>query len=180
MDIYYDKTFLLEKKLSVIDGLKAKLTNYQKTFTTIDGLKAKFTSWSKTFSTISGLAAKFTSWLKADGGVYKNGKWTPIQQYAEGGSPNSGQLFYAREAGPELVGTLGGHTAVMNNDQIVASVSDGVRRANAQEVAILREQNKILTGILHKNYGISADNIFNVVRAKNNSYKQRTGKSALV
>ena len=40
-----------------------------------------------------------------------------------------GQLFVAREAGPELVGTLGGHTAVMNNDQIVSSVSAGVARA---------------------------------------------------
>ena len=38
-------------------------------------------------------------------------------------------MFIAREAGPELVGTLGGHTAVMNNDQIVASVSAGVYQA---------------------------------------------------
>ena len=30
-----------------------------------------------------------------------------------------------------MVGTLGGHTAVMNNDQIVASVSSGVARAIA-------------------------------------------------
>lgn len=65
----------------------------------------------------------------AKGGVYRNGSWTPIQGYADGGFP--GQLFVAREAGPELVGTLGGHTAVMNNDQIVASVSSGVARAIA-------------------------------------------------
>ena len=38
-------------------------------------------------------------------------------------------MFIAREKGPELVGTLGGHTAVMNNDQIVASVSAGVAKA---------------------------------------------------
>ena len=42
---------------------------------------------------------------------------------------NTGQMFIAREAGPELVGTIGGSTAVMNNDQIVSSVSDGVARA---------------------------------------------------
>lgn len=66
---------------------------------------------------------------KADGGVYSGGKWRPIQNYAVGGLPNQGQLFVAREAGAELVGTLGGHTAVMNNDQIVASVSAGVARA---------------------------------------------------
>ena len=67
----------------------------------------------------------------AKGGIYKNGRWSPIQRYASGGLPNGSQLFWAREAGPELVGTLGGHTAVMNNDQIVASVSDGVARAIA-------------------------------------------------
>lgn len=66
---------------------------------------------------------------KAGGGIYKNGRWQKIQGYAGGGEPNEGQLFYARERGPELVGTIGGHTAVMNNDQIVASVSAGVARA---------------------------------------------------
>lgn len=66
---------------------------------------------------------------KADGGVFSCGSWKPIKKYAVGGLPNMGQMFVAREAGPELVGTLGGHTAVMNNDQIVASVSDGVYRA---------------------------------------------------
>lgn len=157
---------------------KAKFTSWTKTFSIIDGLKAKFTSWTKTFSTISGLAAKFTSWFRADGGVYSNGKWTPIQRYAEGGSPTGGQLFVAREAGPELVGSLGGHTAVMNNDQIVASVSAGVAKANQAEIAILRQQNQILSAILSKRSGIDADSIFNAVRAKDANYKQRTGRSA--
>lgn len=68
---------------------------------------------------------------KATGGVYKNGRWSPVQQFASGGKPNMGQMFIAREAGPELVGTLGGHTAVMNNDQIVASVASGVAKATS-------------------------------------------------
>ena len=38
-------------------------------------------------------------------------------------------MFIAREAGPELVGTIGGSTAVVNNDQIVESVSAGVYHA---------------------------------------------------
>ena len=66
---------------------------------------------------------------KADGGVFSGGSWKPIKKYAVGGIPNMGQMFVAREAGPELVGTLGGHTAVMNNDQIVSSVSVGVAQA---------------------------------------------------
>ena len=66
------------------------------------------------------------------GGVFRNGKWSPITSFASGGSPYGGQIFRARENGnPELVGTLKGSTAVMNNNQIVASVSDGVAKAIA-------------------------------------------------
>lgn len=68
----------------------------------------------------------------ANGGVYKNGQWHDVTAFASGGMPgNSGQVFLAREAGPELVGTIGGNTAVLNNDQIVASVSAGVAQAVA-------------------------------------------------
>lgn len=70
--------------------------------------------------------------VKAGGGVYTSGGWKPVQSFAGGGSPFGGQIFRARENGnPELVGTLRGSTAVMNNDQIVASVSSGVARAIA-------------------------------------------------
>lgn len=73
-------------------------------------------------------------WLlqqKAGGGLFKNGSWKPITAFAGGGLPGMGQMFVAREAGPELVGTIGGHTAVMNNDQIVSSVAAGVASAVA-------------------------------------------------
>ena len=49
-----------------------------------------------------------------------------IDWYAKGGFPDIGQLFVARESGPEMVGTMGGRTAVANNDQIVEGISDGV------------------------------------------------------
>lgn len=46
--------------------------------------------------------------------------------YADGGFPTIGQAFIARENGPELVGSIGGRTAVANNGQIVEAVSQGV------------------------------------------------------
>ena len=46
--------------------------------------------------------------------------------YVQGGFPETGQRFIAREAGPELVGTIRGRNAVVNNNQIVESVSIGV------------------------------------------------------
>ena len=48
---------------------------------------------------------------------------------AAGGFVDTGEMFVAREAGPELVGTIGNKTAVANNDQIVQAVSIGVQRA---------------------------------------------------
>lgn len=52
-----------------------------------------------------------------------------IEFRAEGGFVDSGQMFIARESGPELVGSIGNKTAVANNDQIVQAVSIGVQRA---------------------------------------------------
>lgn len=49
--------------------------------------------------------------------------------FAEGGFPETGELFVAREAGPELVGRINGKTAVANNDQIVSGISSGVYNA---------------------------------------------------
>lgn len=49
--------------------------------------------------------------------------------YADGGFVDEGEMFIAREAGPEMVGKIGNKTAVANNDQIVSGISIGVARA---------------------------------------------------
>lgn len=54
-----------------------------------------------------------------------------VKGYATGGSVPNGDLFMAREAGPELVGRIGNSTTVMNNDQIVSAVASGVAKAVA-------------------------------------------------
>ena len=52
-----------------------------------------------------------------------------IPLLANGGMVSTGQMFIAREAGPEMVGSIGGKTAVANNDQIVTGISEGVYAA---------------------------------------------------
>lgn len=91
-------------------------------------------------------------------------------QFADGGFPTMGQLFVAREAGPELVGTIGGRNAVANNGQIIAGIQagvtnamNGVLRANssgsdkdaAEQNKLLREQNRLLQKIADKELSIS-------------------------
>lgn len=80
-----------------------------------------------------------------------------MKMYANGGFPDAGEMFIARESGAELVGSIGGKTAVMNNEQIVDSVSIGVAEANAEQNALLREQNNILRELLRKPTGGGAD-----------------------
>ena len=52
-----------------------------------------------------------------------------IPRLAEGGIVSEGQMFIAREAGPELVGSIGRKTTVANNDQIISGIESGVYRA---------------------------------------------------
>ena len=51
-----------------------------------------------------------------------------VDFFANGGFPDSGQMFVAREAGPELVGTIGNRTAVANNNQIIAGIEEAAYR----------------------------------------------------
>lgn len=58
-----------------------------------------------------------------------------IPMYADGGLPETGQLFIAREKGlNEYVGHIGNQSVVANNDQIVQSVSMGVAEGVASAV----------------------------------------------
>lgn len=99
---------------------------------------------------------------KADGGVFANNRWQPIQAYANGGIPAGGQLFMAREAGPELVGKIGKHTAVMNNNQIVDSVKAGVYEAVSAAMS-----NSGMGSVqidLHTDEGVVVDRINKITR----------------
>lgn len=118
----------------------------------------------------------------AKGGIFENGSWHNIAKYASGGMPNMGQLFVAREKGPELVSTLKGHTAVMNNDQIVASVSQGVSDAvyNVMTpvltslVSSINRMNSSGTPLYVE--GVSEGDIVKITQNANADYKKRYGR----
>lgn len=57
--------------------------------------------------------------------------------YADGGFPESGQYFYARENGiPEYVGSIGSRTAVANNNQIIEGIKQGVMEAMSETTTV--------------------------------------------
>lgn len=73
------------------------------------------------FLSLSAIGARADQ-MAADGSIY-------LQGFASGGFPSDGQLFVANEAGAEMVGSIGGRTAVANNDQIVEGIRQGVFEA---------------------------------------------------
>lgn len=76
-----------------------------------------------------------------------------IRGFASGGYPQTGELFVARENGiPEMVGQIGGSSAIANNDQIVDGIASGVAAANEEQNALLREQNALLLRLLQKEF----------------------------
>jgi uncharacterized protein YoxC len=97
--------------------------------------------------------------------------------FAEGGFPDDGQLFLARESGPEFVGSMGGHTAVANNDQIVEGIREGVESAMAKQNELLRQQNELLKALLEKESTseISVSSISQAISRVN----QRNGKTII-
>jgi phage-related protein len=103
----------------------------------------------------------------------KNISVPSIPLLASGGMVNSGQMFVAREAGPELVGTIGGRTAVANNDQIVDSVSQGVYRAFIQAMAESGGSQVVEAKVNDKV-------LFEVIVNRNRQETMRTGYSPLL
>lgn len=91
--------------------------------------------------------------------------------WAQGGFPSTGSLFIANEAGPEMVGTMNGRTAVANNDQIVAGISQGVYEAVRDAMG---EGNQAVNVYLDGKQ-ISGSVVKNI-----NSETRRTGSSPLL
>ena len=73
--------------------------------------------------------------LSTSGAVHGGGGGT----FASGGIVDSGQMFIAREAGPELVGNIGRKTAVANTTQMVDAMAQGVYQANMEGNMLLRQ-----------------------------------------
>lgn len=119
---------------------------------------------------------KHTLWdLSPIGALVNLGK--KIFGFADGGFPDAGQLFIAREAGAEMVGSLGGHTAVANNDQIVEGIREGVEAAMERQNQLLRRQNELLQALLEKE-GSAEINVSSFYQAVNRT-NQRNGKTII-
>lgn len=104
---------------AVLDNLKNLFSNWSAK------IKTPHFEWSTTQLPPSDWKYKILDALSLPTQIPKlNVKW-----YAQGGFPNAGELFVAREAGAEMVGSIGRRTAVANNQQIVEGIYKGVYQA---------------------------------------------------
>ena len=101
-----------------------------------------------------------------------------IPTFAAGGFPKQYSMFMAGENGvPEILGTVGGKTAVAGGQEITG-IRDAVYSTSQQEIALLKQQNQLLQGILEKEFGVTQDQIGRSARKYATEYFNRTGREA--
>lgn len=116
-------------------------------------------------------------WNQLIYGTYKKPKYSgpSCPAYASGGFPETGQMFYANEKGPELVGNIGSSTAVVNNNQIVESVSQGVANAVSSVLSTGNNKNSQTATYLYINGSEFAKAVYNDMQTE--SQRRNTNAS---
>lgn len=181
-----DADRLMNEFNDAMDKLSTSTQNGSKTpgkisYTITVGVELAKSGWTSVTDWIGDLTAKLkiklptvkVNWTSSGGENTVSVPKFSVQYYAAGGFPMEGQMFVAREAGPELVGTIGGRTAVANNDQIVDSVSQGVYRAFVQANAE-SGSNQVVEAKVNDKV------LFEVIVGRNRQETMRTGRSPLM
>lgn len=130
---------------------------------------------------VSGAINKFLKMigLKEKGGIYSNGSWSNLPQFAGGGIitsqkigrfaggglPMHGTMFAAGERGAEVVGNINGRTEVLNQSQIASAIY-------AAMIQAMKQQNVSVDVSLQGD----ANTMFKVVQKKARQYTVQTGK----
>lgn len=100
--------------------------------------------------------------------------YDPIPTYAKGGFPERGQLFIANETNvPEMVGVIGGRTAVANNDQIIEGIARGVYEAVTAALNNNSQSN------IHVTLELDGKVLYDSIVAEDKNNARRTGRALL-
>ncbi len=130
---------------------------------------------------------------KAEGGAFYGGKWHSIPQFSSGGvitkdfmssfsaipryaggTVNAGSMFIAGEAGPELVGHVGGRTEVLNESQLASVMQSAVAEGMQTAISQMGGSGNVTVNVTLQG---DARRIFEVVKSENNSRVMQTGKA---
>ncbi len=173
----YDKIVeQVDKMKQKIEGIGTAVVDFiSNSFkTVINGIFSRIETFINTF--IRGLNAAVGIVNKIPGVNITTVSLLSIPRLAEGGIVNEGQMFIAREAGPELVGNIGRKTAVANNDQIISGIESGVYRA----MVAANSNNKGGSQTIHIITEIDGDVVGEKVIQYHNGKVMQTGVSPLL
>lgn len=109
---------ILEKFGAIADGIKEKMGDIKDALDQDLGLSDKWNN----------IKVSYQNYTSSKGGKKKG--------FASGGIVDKGDLFLAGEAGPEIVTSYGGETAVMNMEQIIQTISSSVAAASGGNITI--------------------------------------------
>lgn len=126
------KLSILEVFTSLKQGLKNIFNGIL--FTVEMMVNGVITAINKMINALNSINFDFPDWMPLVGGKsfglnIPTINLVSIPKLADGGMVDAGQLFIANEAGPEMVGSLGGNTTVANNEQIINGIRSGVESA---------------------------------------------------
>ena len=162
--------------LGFVEGINSKYSSLSNAIKNVLGnaLSSKTAnSYGTTFGNRLGSsiarALRRTNFPKLKGTINTSGDTATLKfnAYAGGGFPEYGELFLARESGPEMIGEIGNKAAVANNDQIITGIEQGTYRAVS---AAMRENNnsrqpvivKIGEKTIYSGYGSYVDSQSNM------------------
>ena len=104
--------------------------------------------------------------------------WPSFEFYETGGFPKSADLFWANENGvPELVGTMGGKTAVASGMEITG-IKDAIYSTGQQEANLMGTMVGLLRIIADKEFGLTDSEIGKSAQRYAKDYFNRTGNEA--
>lgn len=168
--------FTLEKWKGIMSKVPdAFTTTFQNAINGARSLFNKFIDWLNEKMKFQWDGIEIAGQTVIEGGSFQLFSIPQIPAFATGGYPTAGEMFLARESGPELVGRIGNRTAVANNDQITDGIATAVTVANAEQNQLLREQNELLRAILAKP-GVNKSDVVDLWKSGAADYKQNTGQ----
>lgn len=166
--------FTLEKWKGIMSKVPdAFTTTFSNAIAGARSLFNKFIDWLNEKMKFQWDSVEIAGQTIVEGGSFQLFKIPNIPAYASGGYPTTGEMFLARESGPELVGRIGNKTAVANNDQITAGIKNAVIEAMLEVAPAFAGKGD--TNLFLES---DAEGIFKLVQKKSEEYFRNTGKSA--
>lgn len=99
-----------------------------------------------------------------------------LNWYAKGGFPENGEMFMARESGPELVGKMGNKNTVANNNQIIEGIRTGVFEAVVDALnasGLLDKEDSEKDVVLEFTLKADSETVYKFVRKGRKKYENR-------